>query len=249
MRLQGKVAVVTGAASGFGAGIARRFAAEGARVALLDINGEGAREIAADAGGGAIGLTCDVTKGANVDHALQATVKAFGRLDVVINNAGWTHRNKPLLEVTEDEFDRIYAVNVKAIYLMTQRCVPIMRDQGGGSIINIGSTAGLRPRPGLSWYNGSKGFVNLVSKSLAVELAPMRIRVNCIAPVLGETGLTEAFLGGPATPETLAKFIATIPLGRMSRPSDIASACVYLASDEAEFVTGVVLPIDGGRTV
>jgi 3-oxoacyl-[acyl-carrier protein] reductase len=167
----------------------------------------------------------------------------------VINNAGWTHRNKPLLEVTEEEFDRIYAVNVKAIYLMTQRCVPIMRDQGGGSIINIGSTAGVRPRPGLSWYNGSKGFVNLVSKSLAVELAPMRIRVNCIAPVLGETGLTEAFLGGPATPETLAKFIATIPLGRMSRPSDIASACVYLASDEAEFVTGVVLPIDGGRTV
>ena len=135
----------------------------------------------------------------------------------MINNAGWTHRNKPLLEVTEEEFDRIYAVNVKAIYLMTQRCVPIMRDQGGGSIINIGSTAGVRPRPGLTWYNGSKGFVNLVSKSLAVELAPMRIRVNCIAPVLGETGLTEAFLGGPATPETLAKFIATIPLGRMSQ--------------------------------
>jgi len=249
MRLQGKVAAVTGAASGFGAGIARRFVAERAQVALLDINGEGAREIAAEAGGGAIGLTCDVTKDANVDHALQATLSAFGRIDVVINNAGWTHRNKPLLEVTEEEFDRIYAVNVKAIYLMTQRCVPIMRDQGGGSIINIGSTAGVRPRPGLSWYNGSKGFVNLVSKSLAVELAPMRIRVNCIAPVLGETGLTEAFLGGPATPETLAKFIATIPLGRMSRPSDIASACVYLASDEAEFVTGVVLPIDGGRTV
>src|SRR5271156_7218382 len=167
MRLQGKVAAVTGAASGFGAGIARRFAAEGARVALLDINGEGAREIAAEAGGGAIGLTCDVTKGADVDRALQATLRAFGRIDVVINNAGWTHRNKPLLEVTEEEFDRIYAVNVKAIYLMTQRCVPIIRDLGGGSIINIGSTAGLRTPPGPSWYNGSQGFVNLGSKSPA----------------------------------------------------------------------------------
>ena len=178
-----------------------------------------------------------------------ATLKAFGRLDIVVNNAGWTHRNKPILEVTEEEFDRIYAINVKAIYLMTQRTTPILRDGGGGSVINIGSTAGVRPRPGLTWYNGSKGFVNLVSKSLAVELAPMNIRVNCIAPVLGQTGLTEDFMGGPATPELMAKFMATIPLGRMSRPSDIAAACVYLASDEAEFITGVVLPVDGGRTI
>lgn len=249
MRLLGKVAIVTGAASGFGAGIAKRFAQEGAKVALLDINGEGAEKVAAEAGGGAIALRCDVTSGADLDHALAATLKAFGRLDVVINNAGWTHRNKPILEVTEEEFDRVYAINVKAIYLMTQRSTPILRDGGGGSVINIGSTAGVRPRPGLTWYNGSKGFVNLVSKSLAVELAPMNVRVNCIAPVLGETGLTEAFMGGPATPELMAKFISTIPLGRMSRPSDIASACVFLASDEAEFVTGVVLPIDGGRTV
>jgi 3-oxoacyl-[acyl-carrier protein] reductase len=249
MRLQGKVAMVTGAASGFGAGIALRFAAEGARVALLDIDAAGAAKVAAAAGGGAIALTCDVTNGADIDAALEATQEAFGRLDVVVNNAGWTHRNKPLLEVTEEEFDRVYATNVKSIYLMTQRSVPVLRDQGGGSIINIGSTAGVRPRPGLTWYNGSKGFVNLVSKSLAVELAPMKIRVNCVAPVLGETGLTEAFIGGPATPDVLAKFIGTIPLGRMSRASDIAGACVYLASDDAEFVTGVVLPIDGGRTV
>jgi 3-oxoacyl-[acyl-carrier protein] reductase len=249
MRLQGKVAIVTGAASGFGAGIAKRFAAEGAKVALLDINGEGAAKVAAEAGRGVIALRCDVTSGADLDVALAATLKAFGKLDIVVNNAGWTHRNKPLLDVTEDEFDRIYAINVKSIYLMTQRSTPILRDGGGGCVINIGSTAGSRPRPGLTWYNGSKGFVNLVSKSLAVELAPMKIRVNCIAPVLGQTGLTEEFLGGPATPELLAKFLATIPLGRMSRPEDIASACVYLASDDAEFITGVVLPVDGGRTV
>jgi 3-oxoacyl-[acyl-carrier protein] reductase len=249
MRLKSKVAIVTGAASGFGAGIAMRFAAEGAKVALLDINSEGAERIAAEAGGGAIALHCDVTRGADLDKALAATLKAFGRLDIVVNNAGWTHRNKPILDVTEEEFDRIYAINVKAIFLMTQRTTPILRDGGGGCVINIGSTAGVRPRPGLTWYNGSKGFVNLVSKSLAVELAPMKIRVNCIAPVLGETGLTEAFMGGPATPELMAKFLSTIPLGRMSKPSDVAAACVYLAGDEAEFITGVVLPVDGGRTV
>ena len=151
--------------------------------------------------------------------------------------------------MTEAEFDRIYAINVKAIFLMTQATTPHLRDAGGGSVINIGSTAGVRPRPGLTWYNGSKGFVNLVSKSMAVELAPMNIRVNCVAPVLGQTGLTEDFLGGPATPELMSKFLGTIPLGRMSQPSDIATACVFLASDEASFLTGVVLPVDGGRTI
>ncbi len=249
MRLQGKVAIVTGAASGFGAGIATRFAAEGAKVALLDINSEGAGKVAREAGGGAIALKCDVTSGADLDVAIAATLHAFGRIDIVVNNAGWTHRNKPLLEVSEAEFDRVYAINVKSIFLMTQRTTPILRDGGGGSVINIGSTAGVRPRPGLTWYNGSKGFVNLVSKSMAVELAPMNIRVNCLAPVLGQTGLTEEFLGGPATPELLQKFISTIPLGRMSKASDIASACVYLASDEGNFITGVVLPVDGGRTI
>ncbi len=249
MRLQGKVALVTGAASGFGAAIARRFAEEGAKVALLDINVAGAARIAAEAGPSARALACDVTKGDDIARAVEAIASEFGPLDIVVNNAGWTHRNKPLAEVTEEEFDRLYAINVKSIYLMTQRIVPVLHRNGGGSIINIGSTAGVRPRPGLTWYNGTKGFVNLVSKSLAVELAPMNIRVNCVAPVLGETGLTEAFMGGPATPELLAKFIATIPLGRMSRGTDIAAACVYLASDEAEFLTGVVLPVDGGRTV
>jgi 3-oxoacyl-[acyl-carrier protein] reductase len=249
MRLNGKVAIVTGAASGFGAGIAARFAAEGAQVALFDIDREGAGRVAEAAGGGAVALKCDVTGAAEIEAATAATLKAFGRLDIVVNNAGWTHRNKPMLEVSEAEFDRIYNVNVKSIYLMTRATTPALRAAGGGSVINIGSTAGLRPRPGLTWYNGSKGFVNLVSKSMAVELAPLKIRVNCIAPVLGQTGLTEDFIGGPATPERLAAFMATIPLGRMSKASDIAAAAVYLASDEAEFLTGVVLPVDGGRTI
>jgi 3-oxoacyl-[acyl-carrier protein] reductase len=249
MRLKDKVALVTGAASGFGAGIAERFAAEGAKVAVVDINAEGARAKAAELGANSLAVVCDLTKAEDVDRAVNETVAVFGGIDIIVNNAGWTHRNKPLLEVTEAEFDRIYAINVKAIFLMTQRATPVLRDRGGGSFINIGSTAGVRPRPGLSWYNGSKGFVNLVSKSLAVELAPMNIRVNCVAPVLGQTALTEDFMGGPATPELMAKFLSTIPLGRMSKPSDIAAACVYLASDEAEFITGVVLPVDGGRTI
>jgi 3-oxoacyl-[acyl-carrier protein] reductase len=249
MRLKGKVAIVTGAASGFGAGIAARFAAEGAHVALLDIDADGAQRVAETAGNGAIALKCDVTRADEIEAATTATLKAFGRLDIVVNNAGWTHRNKPMLEVSEAEFDRIYNVNVKSIYLMTRATTPALSEAGGGVVINIGSTAGLRPRPGLTWYNGSKGFVNLVSKSMAVELAPLKIRVNCIAPVLGQTGLTEDFIGGPATPERLAAFMATIPLGRMSKASDIAAAAVYLASDEAEFITGVVLPVDGGRTI
>ena len=249
MRLKGKVAIVTGAGSGFGAGIAMRFAAEGVRVALLDINLQGAQQVAEAAGHGAIALKCDVTRADDIAAAVAATRKAFGRLDIVVNNAGWTHRNKPLLEVTEAEFDRVYNVNVKSIYLMTQATTTALAEAGGGSVINIGSTAGVRPRPGLTWYNGSKGFVNLVSKSMAVELAPLKIRVNCIAPVLGQTGLTEEFIGGPATPERLKAFMATIPLGRMSLASDIASAALYLASDEAEFITGVILPVDGGRTI
>lgn len=248
MRLQGKVALVTGGASGFGAEIVRLFASEGARVVILDLNLEGARTVSASASG-AVAVGGDVTKRADIDAAVKTAVDQFGRLDVVVNNAGWTHRNKPLLDVSEDEFDRVYAINVKSIYLMTHAAVPVMRKQGGGAIINVGSTAGIRPRPGLTWYNGTKGAVNLLSKSMAVELAPDRIRVNCVAPVIGETALLEAFMGVPDTPDNRAKFIATIPMGRMARPGDIAKACLYLASDEAEFVTGVILPIDGGRTV
>ncbi|HXM50151.1 MAG TPA: glucose 1-dehydrogenase [Pyrinomonadaceae bacterium] len=249
MRLRDKVALVTGGASGFGADIVRSFAKEGASVVILDLNGEGAGKVAKDAGVKVVAIAGDVTKRMDIDAAVAKATDSFGRLDVVVNNAGWTHRNKSLLEVTEEEFDRVYAINVKSIFHMTKAVVPVMSQQGGGSIINIGSTAGIRPRPGLTWYNGSKGAVNLASKSLAVELAPSKIRVNCVAPVMGETALLEAFMGVPDTPENRAKFIASIPLGRLARPSDIAAACIYLASDEAEFITGVVLPVDGGRTV
>ena len=249
MRLDGKVALVTGAASGFGAGIARTFAREGAKVAILDLNGAGAKELASSVGANAMAITGDVTVERDVGSAVESTVAQHGRLDIVVNNAGWTHRNRPMLDVSEAEYDRVFAVNVKSIFHMTRAVVPVMRKQGGGTIINIGSTAGIRPRPGLTWYNASKGAVNLMSRSMAVELAPDKIRVNCVAPVIGETGLLSEFMGGEDTPEIRAKFIATIPLGRMSRPDDVANACLYLASDEASLVTGVVLEVDGGRTI
>jgi 3-oxoacyl-[acyl-carrier protein] reductase len=249
MRLEAKTALVTGAASGFGAEIARVFAREGAKVVLMDLNAEGASDVARAIGGAAAAIRGDVTLRANIDSAVERAVALGGRLDIVVNNAGWTHRNKPVLEVSEEEFDRVYAINVKSIFHMVNAAVPLMRRQGGGVILNIGSTAGIRPRPGLTWYNGSKGAINLLSRSLAVELAPDRIRVNCIAPVIGATGLLDSFMGVPDTPENRAKFIATIPLGRLSEPSDIADACLYLASDEARFVTGVILEVDGGRTI
>ena len=249
MRLQNKVALVTGGASGFGAEIVRLFVKEGANVVILDLNSEGGNKVAQEAGGGTIAVGGDVTKRADIDLSIKFAIENFKRLDIVVNNAGWTHRNKPMLEVSEEEFDRVYAINVKSIFHMTNAVLPVMRKQGGGSIINIGSTAGIRPRPGLTWYNGSKGAVNLVSKSMAVELAPDKIRVNCVAPVIGETALLESFMGVPDTPENRAKFVATIPLGRMSLPGDVAKACLYLASDDAAFITGVILPVDGGRTV
>lgn len=249
MRLDDKAAIVTGAASGFGAEIARVYAKAGARVAVLDINGEGAAAVAREIGPAAMTITADVTKRADIDAAVNKTLDSFGRLDIVVNNAGWTHKNRPMLEVSEEEFDRVYAINVKSIYHMAFAAVPVLAKQGGGVIINIGSTAGIRPRPGLTWYNGSKGAVNLLSRSMAVELAPQKIRVNCIAPVMGATGLLELFMGLPDTPENRAKFIATVPLGRLSEPADVAYACLYLASDEAHFVTGVVLEVDGGRTI
>jgi 3-oxoacyl-[acyl-carrier protein] reductase len=248
MRLQGKSAIVTGAGSGFGAEIARTFAREGARVAVLDINGSTATSVAGEIGTAAVAMTADVTKRSDIQAAIDNTTRAFGRLDIVVNNAGWSHRNKPILEVSEEDFDRCFAVNVKSIYHMTHAAVPEL-EKHGGVIINIGSTAGIRPRPGLTWYNGSKGAVNLLSRSMAVELAPKKIRVNCVAPVMGATGLLEQFMGLPDTPENRAKFVATIPLGRLSEPRDIANACLYLASDEADFITGVVLEVDGGRTV
>ncbi|MDO5604111.1 MAG: SDR family oxidoreductase [Paracoccus sp. (in: a-proteobacteria)] len=249
MRLKDKTAIVTGAASGFGRGIAETFIREGARVAVVDLNEEGARAVAADLGENAIAVRCDVAKAGDVAAAVQAAQGAFGRLDIVINNAGWTNRNQPLMETDEETFRKIYDINVLSIFHMTKACVPLWRAQGGGVMINVGSTAGIRPRPGLTWYNSSKGAVNLMTRSLAVELAPDRIRVNGIAPVMGVTGLLEQFMGVPDTPENRARFIATIPMGRLSQPRDIANAALYLASDEADFITGVILEVDGGRTI
>ena len=249
MRLKDRTALVTGGASGFGREIARRFTREGARVAVVDLNGEGAQEVAGEIGGGAIALACDVADGAQVAHAFGQCVDAFGKVDIVVNNAGWSHRNRPLLEVDYETFRKVYAVNVDSIFHMTHSAVPHWRETGGGMMLNIGSTAGIRPRPGLTWYNPSKAAVNLLTRSLAVELAPDNVRVNCIAPVMGATALLESFMGVPDTPENRKKFIATIPLGRLSEPEDIANAALYLCSDEAEFVTGVVLEVDGGRTV
>ena len=247
MRLEGKSALVTGGASGFGAAIAETFAREGAKVTILDLNGEGARAVADRIGGAA--WQGDVTRAADIAAGVEAARAHGGALDIVVNNAGWTHRNKPMLEVTEEEYERLYDINLRSIFHMTRACVPVMREQGGGVILNIGSTAGIRPRPGLTWYNSTKGAVNLLSKSMAVELAPDRIRVNCVAPVIGATALLESFMGQPDTPENRARFVSTIPLGRMSEPQDIANACLYLASDEAAFITGTVFEVDGGRTV
>jgi 3-oxoacyl-[acyl-carrier protein] reductase len=248
MRLAGKSAVVTGGGGGFGEGIAQAFAAEGAKVVVADINGAAAERVAAEIGG--VAVRGDVTKLADVQAMVEAAVSAFGGLDVVVNNAGTTHRNQPMLDVDEAMFDLVYAVNVKSIYLMSLAAIPVLRRQGrGGAIINIASTAGIRPRPGLVWYNGSKGAVNVISKCMAVELAPENIRVNAICPVIGATALLEDFMGGADSEELRARFVSTIPLGRMSTPADIANACVFLADDASSFVTGILLPVDGGRTV
>jgi len=248
MRLANKVAIVTGAASGFGKGIAELFAREGAQVAVLDINAQGAKDVAVAIGKSAIAVTCDVTRRADIDAAVNTTQSAFGAVDILINNAGWTHVRKSLLDVEEAELDRMLSINVKSIFHFAKAVVPLFRQRNGGVIINIGSTAGIRPRPGLTWYNATKGAVNLVSKSMAVELAPDRIRVCALAPVIGETGLTASFMGGD-TPELRAQFMASVPLGRMSTPRDVATAALFLASDEADFLTGVVLEVDGGRCV
>lgn len=248
-QLDNKIAIVTGAASGFGAAIARSYIEAGAKVLLADINGEAAARLADELGANARAATCDVTNGEQVQAAVQLCVQTFGVPDIVVNNAGTTHRNQPLMNVDEKTFDRVFAVNVKSIFHMTKAVVPLMRERKSGSIINVGSVAGIRPRPGLTWYNGSKGAVNLLSKSLAVELGPDGIRVNNICPVMGETALLEDFMGVPDTPENRARFVATIPLGRLSKPADVAAVALFLASDEAAFLNGVELPVDGGRVV
>jgi len=246
MRLQGKRAIVTGAASGFGEGIARAYSAEGAQVLCADMNLVGAQRVAGEIGGMAVGG--DVSREADVAAMVAAAVAAWGGIDIVVNNAGTTHRNKPILEVSEAEFDRVYAVNVKSVFWMVRACVPIMQQAGkGGSIINISSTAGIRPRPGLTWYNSTKGALNTATQAMAQEFARDNIRVNAVCPVMSATGLLTEFMGTEDTPANRARFVSTIPLGRMSTPADIANACVWLGEDASAFITGVLLPVDGGR--
>jgi 3-oxoacyl-[acyl-carrier protein] reductase len=248
MRLKDKVAIITGSGSGFGKGMAETFAREGAKVVVVDLVEKAAQEVASAIGANAIAIRCDVSSRADIDAAVAATLKAFGKIDVLVNNAGTSHLRKPMADITEAEIDRVFAVNVKGLFLFTQAVVPQFRKQGGGVIVNIGSTAGLRPRGGLSVYNASKGAVHLLSKALAVELAPDKIRVCVIAPVAGETPLLPTFMGGDSD-ELRKQFRDSVPLGRLSTPQDIANVALFLASDEAEFLTGNVVEVDGGRCV
>ncbi|MFL5334949.1 MAG: glucose 1-dehydrogenase [Geminicoccaceae bacterium] len=247
MRLEGKTAIVTGGGSGFGAAMAGLFAQEGARVVVADIDGAAAERVVTGAKG-AVAVQADVTREEDTKRMVAAAVEGSGRLDILVNNAGVSHWNQKLTEVSEADFDRVYAVNVKSLFWAAKHAVPVMAAQGGGAIVNTASTAGLRPRPGLCWYNGSKGACILITKSMAIELAPLKIRVNALCPVAGETPLLAHFLGGD-TPENRARFVGSVPLGRLSTPADVAKAALYLASDEAEFITGVALEVDGGRCI
>ena len=248
MRLKDKTAVVTGAGSGFGKGIAMRFAKEGARVGVVDINAEAAREVASQIGNSAFAMEADVSIDGDVSRMVQEALDRWGQLDILVNNAGTTHRNQPMTEVTEEEYERIFAVNVKSVYLSAKHIVPVMKKQGFGVILNVASTAGVRPRPGLVWYNTSKGAMMTATKAMAIELAGEKIRVNAINPVAGETGMLHLFMGED-TPEKRAQFISSIPLGRLSLPEDMANAALFLCSDEAEMITGLCMEVDGGRCI
>lgn len=246
MRLQGKTALVTGGGSGFGAGICRKFAAEGARVMVADINMDSATSVAGEFDGWAV--QCDVADNHSVNTMAENAYVAFGKLDILINNAGITHLPMPMEDVPEEEFDRVFAVNAKSVYLTARHIVPHMKASGSGAILNIASTAGLSPRPNLNWYNASKGWMITATKTMAIELAPAGVRVNALCPVAGETPLLSSFMGED-TPEMRAKFIASIPLGRFSTPEDMANAACFLCSDEASLITGVAMEIDGGRCI
>lgn len=246
MGLEGKCAIVTGAGSGFGAGIARAFAAEGARVMVADINGEAAQAVAAEIGG--IAQQVDVADGASVAAMAAAAEAAFGRVDILVNNAGVTHLPALMEDVSEADFDRVFAVNCKSVYLTARAFVPGMKARGAGAILNIASTAGLSPRPRLNWYNASKGWMITATKAMAVELAPAGVRVNALCPVAGETPLLKSFMGED-TPEMRAKFLSTIPIGRFSTPADMGAAAAFLCSDAAGMITGVALEVDGGRCI
>ncbi|ADP19391.1 alcohol dehydrogenase TsaC2 [Achromobacter xylosoxidans A8] len=247
--LSNKIAIVTGAGSGFGAAIARAYAKENAKVVLADLNLEAAQQVARELGENASAVACDVSNGDQVQAMVRHCVERFGAPDVVINNAGTTHRNQPMLEVDEATFDRVFAVNVKSIYLMALAVVPLMKEKKDGVIINVGSVGAIRPRPGLTWYNSSKGAVRVMTKSMAAELAADGIRVNLISPVMAPTGLLNDFMGVADNAENRARFVSTIPLGRMCDPDDVANVAVFLASAEARFLTGVELPVDGGRSI
>ena len=252
MRLENKTAIVTGGASGFGAGIAQRFAHEGASVVVADINDPEGESIASeirDSGGDAVYIHADVTSRSDTKGMISAAVEHSGQLDILINNAGFSHANKSFTEVADEEFDRVYNVNVKAVYIAIQEAIPVFKRQGHGCIINTSSTAALRPRPGLAVYCSSKGAVSNLTKALAVEFAGDQIRINALCPVIGETGMLETFMGVPDTAENRRKFEATIPMGRFSTPSDVAAAALFLASDDASFITGVTMEVDGGRCV
>ncbi|WP_411891273.1 SDR family oxidoreductase [Yoonia sp. SDW83-1] len=245
MRLNEKTAIVTGGGSGFGAGIARKFAAEGAQVIIADINADGAQHVADEIGGRA--LTCDVSDGASVNY-LAKTVLGSGPLDILVNNAGVTHLPSPMEDISEADFDRVFNVNMKSVYLMARAFVPHFKEREAGAILNIASTAGVSPRPRLNWYNASKGWMITATKAMAVELAPHGVRVNALNPVAGETPLLASFMGED-TPEMRAKFLATIPLGRFSTPEDMGNAACFLCSDEASMITGVAMEVDGGRCI
>ncbi|MEX2517985.1 MAG: SDR family oxidoreductase [Paracoccaceae bacterium] len=248
MRLEGKTAIITGGAQGFGGGIVDKFVAEGARVLVADIQGDKAAAKAAEVGNAATACQVDVADSASMEAMMRTALDAFGHVDFLVNNAGVTHLPTPMEDVTEEEFDRVLAVNVKSIYLGARHIVPHMKERKTGVILNIASTAGLSPRPKLNWYNASKGWVITATKAMAVELAPFGVRVNALCPVAGETPLLKSFMGED-TPEMRAKFLATIPLGRFSQPEDLGACASFLCSDEASMVTGIAMEVDGGRCI